>query len=62
LDSTSLITTCGLPVQVTVNDPVSPQSPSLTASVSVTVPAVVQVNVGLGAPALLSVPALAVQR
>ncbi len=60
-DSTSLMTMRAVPVQVTVSDWLSPQSPSLTASERLTLPLVVQVNVGFATLALLSVPALAVQ-
>ena len=48
-------------VQVTVVEALSPQSPSLTASVRVTEPPAVQVKVAFWALALLSVPAVAVQ-
>src|SRR3954453_13099495 len=62
LDSTSLMPMRAVPVQVTVSESVLPQSLSLTASVILTGPLLVQVNVGFGALASLSVPALAVQR
>src|SRR5581483_6531478 len=52
LDSTSLMTRCALPVQVTVSDWLSPQSPSLMASVTLTLPPLVHVNVGFGVLAL----------
>src|SRR5581483_8140284 len=55
LDSTSLITTCAAPVQVTVSDWLSPQSPSVTASAMLTLPAVVQVNVAFADVELASV-------